>query len=199
MGRSPARTKLSFVCAMLVPASLFGQTPDEAAARAALDRDPPAQDLVIRAKALSFPDPSHPGIVALVAEVPGGELRYEIDRAKTSYKADAIVLFRIRDGAGRTVRTVSAHEARTGPFADLDGARAQPVTFYRQMELLPGTYTIDAAVYDTLSGLAGVQRSRLEAPETSDAGKLRLSTLTLVKALERVPESALDGPPPELR
>ena len=179
---------LPVVCAIVLSASLPAQTADDAAILAALDREPLPQELVVRAKALSFPDPARPGLVVVAAEIAGGEFRYDLDKAK-GYRAEAAVLVRFRDGAGRTVQTVTEHYPRSGPITELDAARGKPVEFYRETELPAGAYTVDLAAYDALARTAGVQRTRLEVPATSDAGRLRLSTLMLVKTLERVPQS----------
>lgn len=160
----------------------------EAPALAALDRKPVPQDFPVRTMALSFPEPSRSGRVPVLVEVPGGVINYKPDEAKKSYSADFTVLVRIRDVSGRVVQKLSQHYPLTGPLAQLSAARNGAVLFYRETDLAPGRYTVDAAAYDALARRTGVHSVPFEVPAEQD-GKLRLSSVMLVKRAERVPEA----------
>jgi hypothetical protein len=160
----------------------------EAPALAALDRKPVPQDFPLRTKALSFPEPSRPGRVPVLVEVPGGVITYRPDDAKKSYSADFTVLVRIRDASGRVVQKLSQHYPMTGPLPELDAARKGAVLFYRETDLSPGPYTVDAAAYDALARSTSVHSTTFEVPAAED-DRLRLSSLMLIKRAERVPEA----------
>jgi VWFA-related protein len=160
----------------------------EAPGLAALDRRPVPQDFRLRTKALSFPEPSRPGLVPVLVEVPGGVITYKPDETRKSYRADFTVLVRIRDASGRAVQKLSQHYPMTGPLPELDAARKGAVLFYRETDLPPGRYTVDAVAYDALAHTTAVHSAPFEVPAAED-GTLRLSSLMLVKRVERVPEA----------
>jgi hypothetical protein len=67
----------------------------------------------------------------------------------------------------------------------LDQARQGDVLFYREVELGPGHYSLEAVAYDALSGAAGVASSSLEVDGVAP-GRLRASSLVVVRSAEKV-------------
>jgi hypothetical protein len=61
------------------------------------------------------------------------------------------------------------------------------VIFYREPELPPGTYTMETVVHDAPSGKSSVRFSTVEVRK-HDTGRVRMSSVVLVKRGEKVPE-----------
>jgi hypothetical protein len=70
----------------------------------------------------------------------------------------------------------------------MERARLGEVLFYREPELEPGVYTLEAVAYDALSQKASVRLATVDQPKV-DADALRLSSLVIVRRGEKVPES----------
>jgi hypothetical protein len=86
---------------------------------------------------------------------------------------------------------MSQHYQLSSPAAKLDAARSGDILFYREAELPPGKYTIDAVAYDAAATVASVKSFPLEVPG-SDASGLALSSLMVIDHVERVPTSDRD-------
>jgi hypothetical protein len=97
------------------------------------------------------------------------------------------VIVRFLDQQDQVVRKVSQHYEVKGPAAEVERAKQGEVLFYREPELPPGLYTMETIVYDAPTGKASVRFSTLEQPKI-DTGKLRMSSLMLVKRGEKVPD-----------
>jgi hypothetical protein len=160
--------------------------PYEAPALALLAQDPAPSAVPVRGTGLSLPQPERPGLVPLLVEVPGQALTFEVDEKAGEYRGDFVILARIRDAAGRVVERTSRHYLLSGPAADGERARSGEVLFYREVELAPGSYVFEAIVHDRLADAAGVTRGALEV---AGADALRMSSLLLVKRVERITEA----------
>jgi len=82
---------------------------------------------------------------------------------------------------------VSQRYRLQGPIADLDKAKNGEVLFYREPELIPGTFTMETVVYDSLADKASVRFGTIDQPRLDEKG-LRLSRLVTVRRSEKVPE-----------
>jgi hypothetical protein len=153
------------------------------------------RDIAIRAAALSFPEPARPGLVSVVAEVPGNSVTFAADGRKKEYAADFAVLALIRDARRRVVKKLSRQYRLSGPLAGIDAARQSPVLFYGEAELEPGEYTVETVVYDSLNRKAGLSTGRLEVPEP-DTAVPQLSSISLVERAERLSPSEQKGENP---
>jgi VWFA-related protein len=150
----------------------------EAPAVAALDRRPGPEAFPLGLAALSFPETDKPGLVSIVVEVPPGVVAYRPSHEKKAIPyADFSVVVRIRDGEHQEVSRVSRHyafgksESRT--------SRTHDLLFYREANLPPGRYTVEAAGYDGVARKASVRATELDVPRVAD-GRPRLSSLVLV-------------------
>jgi len=75
--------------------------------------------------------------------------------------------------------------------AKIESARKGDILFYRQAELPPGRYTVDAVAYDANATVASVKSFPLEVP-AADASGASLSSLVVIDHLERVPAAERD-------
>jgi hypothetical protein len=134
-----------------------------------------------------FPEPARPGLVPVVVEVGTAPLTFQPAPDGKSYTSDFAVVVRFLDQQNKVVRKVSQHYEVRGPVADLESARNGTVIFYREPELRPGVYTMESVVHDAPSGKSSVRLSTIEVPP-ADTGRLRVSSLVLVKRVEQLPE-----------
>jgi hypothetical protein len=117
--------------------------------------------------------------VVVLAEVDGTSVRSVVDPKAQLYRQDFTVVYLIRDHPGRIVRKLSQRFRVSGPADRLEAARGAKTLSYRQTELPPGSYSVEAAVWDALAEAGGLTRTSIlvsEAPE----GRPRLGSLMLL-------------------
>jgi VWFA-related protein len=158
----------------------------EVAALAVLGKAKPPTDFPISATGFVFPDPKGSAAVPIVVQVKTREFHFAVDEAKGTYTAQATVLARIKNAAGQDVQTLSQQYFITGPAKDVDSARDGELLFYRQPELQPGVYSLQAIVHDALGERASARLSTLTVPARSPAAT-PASTLVVVRRTETVP------------
>jgi VWFA-related protein len=167
----------------------------EAPALAELDRQPRASAFPVEAVALSFPTAKRPGLAPVLVRVPANTVTYQLDKQDTSGKkmhhADFTVVARVKNAMGQEVDRLSQHYTLRAPAEHLAAARGGDVLFYREANLAPGRYTVEAVAYDALAQKAGVSTAVLDVPEALE-GKPRLSSVVLVGRAEKA--SAADTP-----
>ena len=73
----------------------------------------------------------------------------------------------------------------TGTAAEVEAAKQGEILFYRQPELPPGVYTLEAIVYDALADRASARISTVTVPAA--ASRTPASALVLVRRTEVVP------------
>jgi VWFA-related protein len=160
--------------------------PFEAPALALLDRAPSSSAFPAWARGLSFPEPARPGLAPVLVNIPGDVLTFTTDEQTKSYSADLVIVARIKDPDGRVVERMGQNYRMSGPRNQMAAARAGEVLFYREAELAPGRYTVEAIAYDAEANAASVRRSELVVPEPAPG--LRLSSIAIVMRVEQVPQ-----------
>ena len=163
----------------------------EATALALLDRAPGSNAFPAWARGLSFPEPQRPGLAPILVDIPGNVLTFTSNEEGKTYLADLVIVTRIKDPGGRVVERMSQSYRMTGPKHQMSTARAGAVLFYREAQLPPGRYTVEAIAYDAEANAASVRSSELIVPEATKE-RLRLSSVVLVKRVEQVPQADRD-------
>jgi VWFA-related protein len=161
----------------------------EAPALAALDADRVPNAFPFTSAAYSFPDPRRPGLSPLLVRLKTETLTYRQDAAERTYTAEAVVVVRITDDAGRVVHKTSQEYQLTGKLEELDAAKRGEILFYREAELSPGVYSVEAVVFDAAARRASARVATLEVPRVSKE-HAQVSSLVLVDRIEQV---AADG------
>jgi VWFA-related protein len=159
----------------------------EAPVLGALESKPVPNAFPIRATALRFPEAQRPGLVPVVVDFKTAPISFNDSGDGNTYASDFTVLVRFLDGKNNVVRRVGRHyDDVKGALADVAKARQGEVLFYRQPELPPGVYTMEAIVYDNPTGKASVRFKTVEVAKTT-ASELRASSLVLIDHAEKVP------------
>ena len=158
----------------------------EAPALALLDRTPVPNAFPVRTGALRFPDEKRPGLTPLVVELPTSGITFKA--AEDGYRSDVAIVVRIRNENGDLVDKMSQRYELTATAEQLPRAKSGEVIFYRQPDLPPGVYTAETVVRDALAETASVRFTTVEVRPT-DPGHLRMSTLMLIRRVEKVPEA----------
>jgi VWFA-related protein len=162
----------------------------EAPALARLDaRGTLPTQVPLRLGGLQFPVEPGLSVVPVVIEIPAGALAFRVDKKAGTFLQDFTIVALIRDGTGEVVAKMSQRYPLTGPMARLEEARNTEIHFYRETRLPPGSYRLEAVAYDALADAAGGVRASLEVPAAA-SGRLRASSLIVVRNAERVPADA---------
>ncbi|HKV37827.1 MAG TPA: VWA domain-containing protein, partial [Blastocatellia bacterium] len=157
----------------------------EAPALAVMAKPNTKDTLPMRISALTFPESKRPGLVPVLVRVPAAALAYSVDSEKKTYSTDFTVVALIKDESGRDVKKLSQHYQLSGSSDELDAARRGDVLFYREAVLPPGTYSVEAIAYDSLTRRSCVRTASVEVA-AADVAKLRLSSLVLLKRAEKL-------------
>jgi VWFA-related protein len=170
--------------AVRVPSS-FPVAAYEAPALIALDARTLPSAVPFGSTAMSFPEGGRTGLVVPLVRLDTSVLAYDEDTARNTYNAQATIVVRFRDGAGRIVEKVSQQYQLSGRLQDLPAARHGEILFYKEPELAPGVYTMEAAVHDGVANRAGARVSTIEVPRNDD-DRTRLSSIVVVRRSEQV-------------
>ena len=157
----------------------------EARPLALLDSTPLPNAFPSRAAALKFPAATGVGLTPVLVSVPASAITFTTSEDKTSYKAEFTILVRFRNASSEIIDKMSQSYVLTGPIDRLDTVKQTSVLFYRERELKPGLYTMEAIVHDVTSDKASARLVTIEEPPI-DPAALRVSDLVLVSRAERV-------------
>jgi VWFA-related protein len=173
----------------------------EAAPLAILDAGRPPNAFPVRTRSLVFPVPgSVEARVPILASAKADQLQFKVDEAGNRFSAEMVVLARIRDVSGQVLIKMSQPYTFAGGLAELAGAKAAEVLFYRQHALPPGVYTVETIVYDVQAEKASVRIASIEvptaAPGTPADQVLRVGTPFVVQRAEKVAPTDRDAQNP---
>jgi len=160
----------------------------EAPALAILSSGTPRNSFPVHVGGFNFPAANESSSTSILVEVPAGVLTYATDAEKKTYRTDFSIVALIKDESQRVVRKLSNQYVLTGPLEKLDSAKKAEILFYRTTDLPVGRYSVVAAGYDAITGQAGVSGEVFEV-RASDEKKLRLSSLAILKRVEKLPET----------
>jgi VWFA-related protein len=155
----------------------------EGPALAALDTRPLPRQVPLRATALGLLTRSGEPRVAVVVAPDPQALTFKENSTKDAFVTDFAVVARIKDAKGEVVRKASEPYRLGGRIADVERVRRAEILFYRQPELPPGDYMLEAAVHDAIADTSGARYIpfTVEAPAP---GGLLVSSLILVARTE---------------
>jgi VWFA-related protein len=160
----------------------------EAPALAALDASRLPAAFPFTTTVLNFPEAGRPGLSPLLVRVETRALTYDQDAGKGAYNGQATVVVRFRNAAGEVVEKVSQQYQLSGRLHELDAAKRGEILFYREPDLAPGVYTVEAVVHDGVANRASARVSTLEVARAAD-DRARLSSVVLVRRTERIPDA----------
>jgi VWFA-related protein len=161
----------------------------ETRALAALAKTPVPNAFPVRALPLSFPETDRLGLSPVLVTVPTSGLTFlPSEEDKKTYTSDFVVLVQFKDDQGQVLDKVSQRYRLRGPMEKLEATKQGEVIFYKEPILIPGTFTTETVVYDSLSEKASVRFGTFEVPAT-DPKSLRLSSLVMVRRSERLAEA----------
>jgi VWFA-related protein len=166
-------------------------------ALALLDRTPLPNVFPVHAAGFTFPDPARPGLTPVIVKVKTEALRFTIDERRRTYSAQAAIVVRIRDERGDEAHKISQQYLLAGDAKDLEAARNGSILFYREADLAPGVYTMEAVVFDAIAQQGSARVSTLSVPKTG-AASMSMSSLVLVDRIEEVsglPAEVATAPP----
>jgi VWFA-related protein len=181
-----------FAVRSLSPMPILGY---ESVPLAALDQTPLPNAFPIRAGGLSFPEAARPGLTPILVGVKTDVFAYDADRAGGTYSAEAVIVVRVRDTRGRVAYKTSQQYLLSGRLDELDASRAGEILFYRQPELLPGAYSVEAMVYDAKAKRSSARISTVTVP-SPDAVHARVSSVIIVGRAEAVKPGDADAQNP---
>jgi VWFA-related protein len=157
----------------------------EARPLALLDSTPLPNAFPARAAALKFPASAAPGLTPVLVSVAASAMTFVPSEDRASYRAEFTILVRVRDAHNQVIDKMSQSYVLTGPMERLESVKQGSVLFYRERELKPGLYTMEAIVHDVLSDRASVRIATVEEPSV-DPATLRVSDLVLIASAERI-------------
>ena len=122
---------------------------------------------------------------SLVVDVPIENVALATDEAAGSFRMHVSVLGLFKDAEGAIVQKVTRDVPAKGKLENLQATRAGHFIFTQHVELPPGRYTLETAVFDRESLKIGTKKQAVIVP-SSRAGDLSLSSLSLVRKVSPV-------------
>ena len=171
-----------FAVRSLGPMPILGY---ESTALAALDRAPVPNAFPIRAGGLSFPEALRPGLTPMLVALDTDVLQFDVDTTEQAYAAEAVIVVRVRDTRGRVVYKTSQQYLLSGRLHELDAAKRGEILFYRQPELLPGAYSVEALAHDAKARRSSARISTVTVP-SPESSHARVSSVVVVRRAERL-------------
>jgi VWFA-related protein len=164
----------------------------EAMPLAAISRPNRPKDFPLLVNSLHFPENGRTGHVAIEVEAPASAFTFVSDNEKKVYTTDFSFVVLIKDPNQQVVEKLSYHYALVGPVDSANGVKKTKVLFYRDVNLPPGQYKLEAIAYDAISNKASVNQCSLDVPDAAE-NSLRLSSITLIQRAEQIKEK-VDSP-----
>lgn len=156
----------------------------EARPLALLESTPLPNAFPVRVAAVRFPQ-GEIALTPVMVSVPASAMTFVTTDDKTSYRAEFTILVRFRNANNDVVDKMSQSYVLTGPLDRLDAVKNGDVLFYRERQLKPGLYTMEAVVHDVIADRASVRLATVEEPSV-DPSVLRMSDLIIVASAQRV-------------
>jgi VWFA-related protein len=166
----------------------------ETSALAALNKTPAPTAFPIKTLGFNFPEAGRTLRTAVEVEAPASAFTFLEDKTKKTFGTNFTILALIKDHSHQVVGKLSRQYTLTGPLDKLKGMKTGNILFYRETELPPGRYDIEAVAYDQPSDKASVTKSTIEIPDP-DESKLRLSTVSIVRNVEQLPANQKSNSP----
>ncbi len=138
----------------------------------------------VQAAGYNFPEAERTGLAPVVVDAPMGAFSFQADNSKKLYQTDFSIVVLLKDQSGQVVEKLSKQYQLSGPLSELEAAKQGRVLFYKESDLPPGRYKLEAVAYDNPTGRASVCTGTLEVAER-DEDKLRLSSIVIVKSAEK--------------
>jgi VWFA-related protein len=177
--------------------------PFEMPLMAALAGATPPQDLSFNNLWLEFRTQQGTPLLSLATQLTLSKLQFDESEAAPSgkrkkndapernYSARFSILLQLKDENGVIVKKVSQDVPLRGDAAQLDGIRQANFVLYKNWEVEPGEYTLEAAIRDQLADKYGASKTGVvvEAPKTG----IGLSDLALIRRLDEKPAAGKDA------
>lgn len=159
----------------------------ETSALAALAMGKSDNTIPMKSHSFNFPEATHLGRTAFEVEVPTSAFTFSEDKEKKVYGTDFSIVVLVKDENKQIVRKLSTHYTLSGALDQVANAKKGLVLFYREEDLPPGKFDVEAAAHDLPSGKVTIKKTTIEVPD-ADEFKLRLSSIALVKRKEELPK-----------
>ena len=164
----------------------------ERPALALLDRTSLPNVFPVHAAGFTFPDPARPGLTPVIVQVRTDALRFTVDQGRGTYSAQAAIVVRIRDEQGDEAQKLSQQYLLAGEAKDVDAARNGEILFYREANLAPGVYTMEAIVFDAIAQQGSARVATLSVPRPG-AAMIGMSSLVLINRIEDMSDVPADA------
>jgi len=151
----------------------------------------------VYAGSFNFPDPARPGLTPVLVHVRTDALHFTIDQRKSTYSSRSAIVVRVKDATGQEAQRLSQNYLLSGDARDVETARQGDIIFYRELDLDPGIYTIEAVVFDAGAQHGSARVTTLSIPAGGRGPAM--SSLVLVNRIEETaksPQPAAAARPP---
>jgi len=145
------------------------------------------KDFPILVNSLNFPEASKPGRTVVEVEAPAAVFTFSLDNKKKVYSTDFSFVVLIKDKSQQVVDKLSHHYSLVGPLALIDSVKKGIILFYRETNLPPGKYDLEAVAFDALNNKASVNKSTIEITAGNE-NSLRLSSVSIIQHVEKINE-----------
>ena len=166
---------------------VLGTSPDlapyELAGLAAMSVHQPPHAFEFKSSAYQFRPTVANSQNAISFQIPGANLEFTPEPAQKRHRVHPAIVALVKDASGQVVDKFSQDTPYFIPDENVEAVRKTSVTFTHPIALVPGRYTVEAAVLDREANRSSVSKMEFQSPEVKGVG---ISSILLVQRLEPV-------------
>jgi VWFA-related protein len=139
----------------------------EVPALAAISAHPSPQDFAVDAGAFSAPMPGQPGLIAVLANIPGQSVSLRAAPDGKTFEGEVVVVAHVGAGPTDLPRKLSQQYQLRGNTDRVKETRLKRLLFFRTTEVLPGEHDVAVSVYDGPAQRSSVIHNTVRVPAPS--------------------------------
>jgi VWFA-related protein len=155
----------------------------------ALNSGTPPSDLVFEAAAERFNDHGPKVEYMVTLEAPLKQITFAPQPDKKTAGVDAAILAVLKDSSGEIVQKFSKDFAVQVGIDKMDSYQAGNLVQTFRAELVPGTYTLEAALMDRNGNKIGAKKSTVTVPQPSS--RLSISNVVVVRRMDPLKDNQI--------
>ncbi|MBI1761843.1 MAG: VWA domain-containing protein [Acidobacteria bacterium] len=135
----------------------------------------------------NFPEATRPLRSVVEVQAPASAFTFVQDHDKKTFQTDFSIVVLIRDRERQVVGKLSRQYVLRGPLDKLESVKGSAIRFYKETELPPGRYELEAIAYDAPSEKASVRIGSLDVADPTET-KLRMSSVAIIQRIATTQE-----------
>ncbi len=148
----------------------------------------PSKAIEFRAGLVRFGRDSHGADASAIVEIPLSQFEFHEDGTNKTFEVHPRILVLLKNDSGTVVKKFSQDLPYHGASQAMEQMKHGVYTFQRNFTGVPGSYRMEVAVEDVLTGTVGTRAELVKIEALANGAEL--SSVSLVQRFEALPEAA---------